>query len=284
MPGRPARRGPGHVSPRLAASHPGPCHASGWGSRQSADVFPASLSHLLRATHSGVTDQKTERQRKCSRSLASGLPVFTENALGLSDGAGAGGCAKWGWDVLCPGLGQCGEPWRLSPGDRWQLHTSVTVLWSPVGTVRVSRALDLRPVVTSRPEQKSCRSANSPADSGLSGHWRPCDWATRHTQPSPSRWGSRASGWGLRWQRELESLPPQSRGHKPLLAALSQASSHGHAHHPWFSSCCWLLFSHFTDWNAEPRKHAWRASGHTVSSWHGRVSPRSFCVHMQRRG
>lgn len=110
MPGRPARRGPGHMSPRLAASRPSPRHASGWGSRQSVDVFPASLSHLLRATHSGVTDQKTERQRKCSHSLASGLPVFTENPLGLSDGAGAGGCAKWGWDVPRPGLGQCENP------------------------------------------------------------------------------------------------------------------------------------------------------------------------------
>ena len=164
VPRRLAQRGPGQVPSRLPASPPGPRHACGWDSRQAVDVFPALLSRLSRANQPGVTNQKTERQRKCSHFLASGLPVVTENPLGLSDGAGAGGCAKWEWDVLCPGLGQCGEPWRLSPGDRWQLHIAVTVSWSPVGAVRVSGAPDLRPVVTSRPEQESCGSTTSPAE------------------------------------------------------------------------------------------------------------------------
>lgn len=61
-----------------------------------------------------------------------------------------------------------------------------------------------------------------------------------------------------------------------------------HAHHPWFSSCCWLLFSHLTDWNAEPRKHAWQASGHIVSNWHSWVSSPglslSTCGDERRRG
>lgn len=41
---------------------------------------------------------------------------------------------------------------------------------------------------------------------------------------------------------------------------------------PVVSSRCWPLLSHFTGWNAEPRKHAWQASGHTGSGWRSRVS------------
>lgn len=169
VPGRPAQRGPGHVPSRFPASPPGPRHACGWDSRQAVDVFPALLSRLSRANQPGVTNQKTERQRKCSISLPLGCPWLLRTLwlylMELGRGAGRGGvCAKWGWDVLCPGLGQRGEPWRPSPGDRWQLHIAVTVSWSPVGAVRASGAPDLRPVVTSCPEQKSCSSINSSAE------------------------------------------------------------------------------------------------------------------------
>lgn len=49
-------------------------------------------------------------------------------------------------------------------GTGWQLHIAVTVSGSPVGTVRVSGAPDLRLIVTSHPEQKSCRNTNSPTE------------------------------------------------------------------------------------------------------------------------
>lgn len=90
----------------------------------------------------------------------------------------------------------------------------------------------------------------------------------------PAQLGFQSFGLGCPVAKRTGVPASPQLGAQALPAAPSQAPSHGHARHPWFSSCCWLLFSHFTDWNAGPRKHARQASG--ISNWHSRLSSRSF--------
>lgn len=85
--------------------------------------------------------------------------MVTENALDLSDGAGA-------WDFLCPVLGKHGEPWGLPLGKRAAaLHKDDSAVVTS-GQARLSGIPDLSLLVISNSDQASCGSTNSP-----SGFW-----------------------------------------------------------------------------------------------------------------